>query len=125
MVITELHNSLGGRCSYLGRLRDSKVTLAELLSAGKDHASMEQGKGIEKKYKTRSKGFDIVIEELKKDIKAAAQKIKRFTERTKRYRENRMFVNNQMWVWQPDKEQIKQPLEGIKSVEAKQDPGAK
>ena len=93
MVITELHSSLGRRSSYLGRLRDSKVTSAELLSAGKYHEGMERGKVFEKKYKIRSKGFDIVIEALKQDIMAAAQRIKRFTERTKRYRENRR------WVW--------------------------
>ena len=87
MVINELHSSLGGRSSCLGRLRDSKVTLAELSSAGKDHAGMERGKVFEKKYKIISKGFDMIVEELKKDSKAAAQKIKRFTGRTKRYRE--------------------------------------
>ena len=72
MVINELHSSPGGRSSCLGRLRDSKVTPAELLSAGKYHEGMERGKGFEKKYKIISKGFDIVIEALKKDSKAAA-----------------------------------------------------
>ena len=44
---------------------------------------------LEKKYNIKSKSFDTVIEELKLkdlDIKAAAQKIKQFTERNKQYR---------------------------------------
>ena len=41
---------------------------------------------LEKKYKIKSKSFDTVIEELKQDIIAAAQKIKQFTERNKQYR---------------------------------------
>ena len=36
-----------------------------------------------------------------------------------------MFVNNQRLVWQPDKEEIKQPWEGIESVEAKHNPRAR
>ena len=52
-------------------------------------------KRLEEKYKIRTKGFDVVIEELKQDTKTKTQKIKRFSERNKQYRENRMFVNNQ------------------------------
>ena len=52
-------------------------------------------KQFEKKYKIRSNGFDIVIKELKQDIYATAQNIKRFTERNKQYREKNIFVTNQ------------------------------
>ena len=52
---------------------------------------------LKKKYKIKSKSFDIVIGNLKHDIKATTQKTKQFTERNKHYcnRENIMFVNNQ------------------------------
>ena len=46
-------------------------------------------KGLEKKSKIGSKCFDIVIE----DIKATSPKVKRFTEKSKQYRKNRMFIN--------------------------------
>ena len=55
MVINELHSSLAGRSSYLGRLRDSKVKLAELLSAGKYHASIERVKGLRRNTRTEVK----------------------------------------------------------------------
>ena len=58
-------------------------------------------KRLEKKYKIRSIGFDIVIQELKQDIVSTAQKIKQFTARNKKYRENRMFGNNQRVLRKP------------------------
>ena len=52
-------------------------------------------KRLEKKYDIKRKGFDVVIEEMKQDLKAISQKIKRYTERVEQYNQNRMFVNNQ------------------------------
>ena len=50
---------------------------------------------LERKYKIKVKGFDVVIEELKQDLKAIRQKIKRFTDRVEQFNQNRLFVNNQ------------------------------
>ena len=50
---------------------------------------------LTKKYKIKTKGFDVVIEELKQNLKAVTQKIKRFTDRVEQYNQNRLFVNNQ------------------------------
>ena len=50
---------------------------------------------LERKYNIRKKGLDVVTEELKQNLQAKSQKIKRYTERQKQYRDNRMFVNNQ------------------------------
>ena len=88
-------------------------------------------KRLEKKCKIRSKSFDIVIEELKQDIKAATPKIKWFKGKNKQYREKRMLVNSQrQFYWSletkfgdmdiaPDKQEIEQLYESIWSVEAR------
>ena len=47
----------------------------------------------------RSKCFDIVIKELKPNIKATAQKSKRLTERNKQYGEKKMYGNNERPIY--------------------------
>ena len=74
----------------------------------------------------RSKCFNIVIEELKQNIKATVPKRKRSTERNKkRYKENRILMDNERQFSQsltttsgnmniaPNKEEIKLFWEGI------------
>jgi len=50
---------------------------------------------LEGKYRIKNKGYDVVIEELKQNMRAASQKIKRYTERVEQYNQNRMFTNNE------------------------------
>jgi hypothetical protein len=85
---------------------------------------------LEKKYNIRKKGFDVVLEELKENLQAKSQKIKRYTERQKQYRENRMFVNNQKQFYRklggtnsqeqivPDKKPTVEFWQGIWSVKS-------
>ena len=85
---------------------------------------------LEKKYRIRNKGYDVVIEELKQDLSAVSQKIKRYTERVEQYNQNRTFVNNQKRFYQdlqgngnstaeeaPDKEESRVFWQGIWSEE--------
>ena len=55
---------------------------------------------LEKKYRIRNKGYDVVVEELKQDLSAISQKIKRYSERVEQYNQNRTFVNNQKRFYQ-------------------------
>ena len=50
---------------------------------------------IRKKYSIRVKTLGVVIEELKQRIVAIAAKVRRYQERVDRFRQNRMFQNNQ------------------------------
>ena len=43
---------------------------------------------LEKRYRIRSKGYDVVFEELKQDLSAISQKMKRYSERVKQYNQN-------------------------------------
>jgi hypothetical protein len=85
---------------------------------------------LEKKYRIKNKGYDVVIEELKQDLSAVSQKIKRYTERVEQYNQNRKFVNNQKQFYQdlqgnenntngeaPDKEESRVFWQGIWSQE--------
>ena len=87
---------------------------------------------LERKYKIKRKGFDVAIEELKQDLSAVSQKIKRYTERVDQYNQNRMFVNNQKRFYQglrsggnnrieekPDKEESRVFWQGIWSEQKK------
>ena len=48
----------------------------------------------------KNKGYDVVIEELKQNLRAVSQKIKRYTERVEQYNQNRMFTNNEKRYYQ-------------------------
>ena len=52
------------------------------------------------KYQVVERGVIQVTEELRQKVKAAAQKIKRFTERTKQYQQNRLFERDQKRFYQ-------------------------
>ena len=92
---------------------------------------------LEKKYRIRNKGYDVVIEELKQDLSAVSQKIKRYTERVEQYNQNRTFVNNQKRFYQelqgkgtnisdeaPDKEESREFWQGIWSEPSKHNTNA-
>ena len=81
-------------------------------------------KQLEYKYRIKSKGYKVAIEELKQRLKATAAKLKGYNERERQFRENRMFTNNQgrffqmlnkgeCTVTKPDSEQSKRFWEGI------------
>ena len=92
---------------------------------------------LEKKYRIRNKGYDVVVEELKQDLSAISQKIKRYSERVEQYNQNRTFVNNQKRFYQdlqgngnniageaPDKEKSKEFWQGIWSEPTKHNTNA-
>ena len=55
---------------------------------------------IEHKYRVKKKVLDVVLEELKQRIQAKATKIKRYDQRIKQYRINRLFQQDQKRVYQ-------------------------
>ena len=50
---------------------------------------------IRQKYKVQEKGLKVVIEELKQRVTAKASKLRRYDQRIKQYRQNRMFQCDQ------------------------------
>ena len=50
---------------------------------------------LRQKYKLYAKRMDIVIEELKQDVKALAAQIKRYADTNTQYMQNKLFLNNQ------------------------------
>ena len=50
---------------------------------------------MERKYSIRGKRLNVVIEEIKQRITAIAAKVRRHHGRVDRYRQNRLFENNQ------------------------------
>jgi len=91
---------------------------------------------LEGKYRTKDKGYDVVIEELKQNLRAVSQKIKRYTERVEQYNQNRMFTNNEKRFYQelqgtectskeaPDKEESKAFEQNIWDQPTKQNTNA-
>ena len=55
---------------------------------------------LEKKYNVKSKGMNVVIEELKQRIVATSAKLTRYEARTEQYIQNRMFQTNQTKLFQ-------------------------
>ena len=53
-----------------------------------------------KKYNTKNKGLSVVIEELKQRQLAKSAKIKRYEQRIKQYRQNRLFQTDQRKLYQ-------------------------
>ena len=65
------------------------------LSKDKKVSNLTHWQTLERKYSIRSKILGIVIEELKQRIVAIAAKVRRYQERVEKFRQNRMFQNNQ------------------------------
>ena len=75
---------------------------------------------MRKRYKLKEKGFKLVMEELKRRIKAKAFKAKWFTSRIQQYRQNRLFEGNQKALYQElsgDERQNQMPSNENKSKE--------
>ena len=73
------------------------LTLNQLESSkDKEVSNRRDRQTLERKYRISLKVFGIVIEELKQRILAiAVKKVTRYQERVDRFRQNRMFQNNQ------------------------------
>ena len=56
---------------------------------------MRHWERLERKCSIRVKTLGVVIEELKQRIVAIVAKVRRYQERVDRFRQNRMFQNNQ------------------------------
>ena len=65
-----------------------------------DLKKTEKYKMIEQKYKVKSKGLGIVLEELKQRLQAKSMKIKRYDQRIQQYTLNRLFHQDQKRVYQ-------------------------
>ena len=65
-----------------------------------DLKKTEKYKIIEQKYKVKSKGIGIVLEELKQRLQAKSMKIKRYDQRIEQYKINRLFHQDQKRVYQ-------------------------
>ena len=62
-------------------------------------SKLRHWQALERKYSIRLKTLSVVIEELKQRIVAIAAKVRRYQERVGRFRQNRMFQNNQMQLY--------------------------
>ena len=86
-------------------------------------------KSLGRQYRTKKKGLNLVIEELKQRVTAKAAKIKRYENRIEQFRQNRMFQKNQRRLFEqlerqerqddviPDAEESRQFWRGIWSEE--------
>ena len=63
---------------------------------------------LERKYRLKTKGCEVVIEELKQRIMAKASKIRRYSDRIKQFQQNRMFNNNQSRFYDTLEERLPQ-----------------
>ena len=61
----------------------------------KDISNFRHWESLERKYSIRVKRLNVVIEVLKQRITATAAKVKRYQGQVDRYRQNRLFENNQ------------------------------
>ena len=68
--------------------------------------SRERYSILERKYRVNIKGIGMVIEELKQRILAKASKIRRYEERIKQYRQNRLFTIYQNKVYREINRQV-------------------
>ena len=55
----------------------------------------EKYEELERKYNIKKKGIRAIIEELKQRLHPKTEKLKRYEERVKQYKTNRIFVQNQ------------------------------
>jgi hypothetical protein len=78
-----------------GKLAETWKDLSRIVESEKRDWNDPFRMAMEKKYNTKKKGYKVVIEELRQRVKALAARIKDYSERTRQYKNNRMFVNNQ------------------------------
>ena len=78
------------------KIKEMRKDLSQLESSkDKEVSNIRQWQTLQRKYSIRVKTLGVVIEELKQRIVAIAAKVRRYQERVDRFRQNRMFQNNQ------------------------------
>ena len=84
------------RKSLQSKTKELRKDLSKLESSkDKEVINVRYWQTLERKDSIRVKTLGVVIEELKQRIVAIAAKVKRYQERVDRFRQNRMFQNNQ------------------------------
>ena len=82
--------------SLQNKIKELRKDLSRLeTSKDKDISNFRHWERLERKYSIRVKRLNVVIEELKQRITTIAAKVRRYQGREDRYRENRLFENNQ------------------------------
>jgi hypothetical protein len=59
------------------------------------HTKKGEKEQLDRRYKLKAKGFNVVIEEIKQRVTAKSSKIKRYQKRIKQYQDNKLFTANQ------------------------------
>ena len=78
------------------KIKELRQDLSQLESSKDEEVShVKHWQTLERKHSIRVKTLGVVIEELKQRIVAIAAKVRRYQERVDRFRQNRMFQNNQ------------------------------
>ena len=78
------------------KIKELKKNLSQLEpSKDKEVSNVRHCQTLERKYSIRVKALGIAVEELKRRIVAIAAKVRRHYKRVGRFRQNRMFQNNQ------------------------------
>ena len=78
------------------KIKELRKDLSQLESSkDKEVSNVRHWQTLERKYSIRLKTLSFVIEELNQRIVAIAAKVRRYQERVDRFRQNRMFQNNQ------------------------------
>ena len=78
------------------KIKELRKDLSQLeASKDKDISNFRPWERLERKYSTRLKILNVVIEELKQRITAIAAKVRRYQGQVDSYRQNRLFENSQ------------------------------
>ena len=78
------------------KIKELRKDLSQLKSSkDKEVSNLRHWQILERKYSIRLKIFGVATEELKQMIVAIAAKVKRYQQRVDRFRQNRVFQNNQ------------------------------
>ena len=78
------------------KIKELRKNLSQLESSkDKEISNVRHWQTLDRKYSIRLKTLGVFIEELKRRIAAIALKVRRYQERVDRFRQNRMFQNNQ------------------------------
>ena len=84
------------RRTLQNKMKELRKDLSHLQSSkDKEVSNVRHWQTLERKYSIRVKTLGAAIEELKQRIVAIAAKVRRYQERVDRFRQNRMFQNNQ------------------------------
>ena len=81
---------------FQNKIKELKKDLSQLeASKDKDISNFRHWGRLDKKYSSRVKRLNVVIEELKQRITVIAAKVRRYQGRVDSHRQNRLFENNQ------------------------------